>query len=250
MFCYSCGFQLPAGARFCVGCGAQVVHPGTQSPVVPAPAQSHAVQAAPGGVALCPRCGGRNPNDNLFCNNCGASLQPSLSVARQPADVSEVGLDATSAKPEQTATAAQQVQMPQQVVGQSQKVGGWLLLFCFGLIVGNPLSIVKEILESPDIPLLIAAGLALAGFSIYTGIAVARVRPNALRLVKIIFIVMLVLAFLSLLGSFSSGDVGESGQGSRLQGVIGAGRIVLAVGIWWSYFRKSTRVRATFGSNL
>ena len=250
MFCYSCGFQLPAGARFCVGCGAQVLYPGTQASVVIAPAPSHAVHVQPTGIAHCPRCGGRNPNDNLFCTNCGASLQPSLSVARQPADGSGFGLDGSSPQAGQTAISAPSAHTPEQAVGGRPKIGGWLWLFCLGLIVVTPLMSLSEIGRSLDQPLLIVLEVGLVAFSIYTGIAVERIRPNALRLVKIYFVVMLVLGFLCILGSFAS-DLGETGQRSPLEGTLAIGlRTVVGVAIWGSYFRKSTRVRATFGSNL
>ena len=50
-FCASCGTSLPAGAKFCPGCGQQ--------------------QAAPGG---CPSCGQPVPEGSKFCPSCGHKL--------------------------------------------------------------------------------------------------------------------------------------------------------------------------------
>jgi hypothetical protein len=64
-----------------------------------------------------------------------------------------------------------------------------------------------------------------------------------LRLVKAFFVVMLVLGCLSILGSFAGNPTDKDALAAGL-GTIGF------AAIWWTYFRKSTRVRATFGSNL
>jgi hypothetical protein len=160
-------------------------------------------------------------------------------VAHQPADVS----GASSRELRQTAIAAPPADSLQQAAGERLKIGGWLAFFCFGLVVLAPLHGLREINQSLDQPFLVVLEVGLVAFSIYTGIALTRVRPNAMRLVKIFFIVMLALGILSVLGSFAS----DSGDKDAL--VAGLGTIGSAA-IWWSYFRKSKRVRDTFGSNL
>ena len=54
--CPKCGFQNPAGAKFCANCGAPL-------------------QAQPAGGVVCPKCGFQNPAGAKFCANCGAPLQ-------------------------------------------------------------------------------------------------------------------------------------------------------------------------------
>jgi membrane protease subunit (stomatin/prohibitin family) len=64
--CPGCGFENPAGAKFCSNCGAEL---GTQ-PII------------------CPKCKKENPSGSKFCVNCGASLVkikcPKCSFENQP----------------------------------------------------------------------------------------------------------------------------------------------------------------------
>jgi class 3 adenylate cyclase len=58
--CPSCGYENPAGARFCNNCGTTL-------------------------ESLCPRCGKPNPPGSRFCNGCGGPLQ-AAAIAERVAD--------------------------------------------------------------------------------------------------------------------------------------------------------------------
>jgi hypothetical protein len=127
-------------------------------------------------------------------------------------------------------------------------VGGWLLLFCVGTTIIGPLVLLVEIaakLQNASIvgsalPALLVALLAAGGFSIYTGATVWRVQTNALAVVKTYFIVMVGLASVVFLLSVSG----------AYYNLAGPARTLISVAIWWAYFKKSKRVKATFGANL
>lgn len=66
MFCENCGEELPAGAQFCVGCGAKVelVEENAAAAQMPAVKVLHA----------CPSCNASVEEGARFCDSCGALL--------------------------------------------------------------------------------------------------------------------------------------------------------------------------------
>jgi hypothetical protein len=147
------------------------------------------------------------------------------------------------------------------VVPRYKAVGGWLLLFCLGLTVFNPLmslfSLAASYRESApyfgQFPgLLVVTGLdtllslGLMAFSIYAGASLWRLRPGAVRTAKSYLMwflayqaVAIVLPFMVALGSTPDETiVGQT--------VKGAFRGIIYVVIWYSYLNRSERVRATY----
>ncbi len=247
MFCANCACELPAVAKFCVRCGA-TVEPSTSSilarvatPPVGQPVKTTSVR--------CLKCGAQNPSDYSFCTVCGASLTPVGSPVFVSNTATAFGGAVPSAKNEETASEAQLFPAAEQAKDPLRGVGGWLLLFCVSTTVFGPLACAAEILQNPS-PLVVGIDLGLAAFSIYVGVTTWRAQPNALKFVKIYFIVMLVLACLTVMSSLST-NAKEIGQQSSSDNPVVIGfRILFGVAIWWSYFAKSKRVKATFGSNL
>jgi hypothetical protein len=128
-------------------------------------------------------------------------------------------------------------------------VRGWLLLFCVGAAILSPLFLLAEAAENAGDPVTVVFDIALAGFSVFTGISLWRVSSYALSLVKAYFITFLVIGFLGLLGSLV--PKGHSVADPEFaETLLGAVRPIVFVMIWWSYFKKSQRVRLTFGRNL
>jgi hypothetical protein len=138
--------------------------------------------------------------------------------------------------------------------------GGWLLLFCIGTAILSPLELLAEAILRPlgplDIAILRPLGLlnvALTALAIYTGVALWRVRPNALGLVKAYFISLVCWAVLEVISGLSAQ---QSAQISYInyevagREVAGGVAQIITVVIWWFYFKKSKRVKATFGRNL
>jgi hypothetical protein len=115
-------------------------------------------------------------------------------------------------------------------------VGGWLWLFCFLLTV-QPLTSIVEAAIRPwnywNIP-----WLCLCVFSVFTGYSLWRMTPRALLLVKVFLIMWFCLGTLALSYSIAAGTRLESGE--HLESMIEAA-------MWFLYFKKSKRVKATFG---
>lgn len=120
-----------------------------------------------------------------------------------------------------------------------QGVGGWLLLFCIGTTILNPLILTLTPLPATLSPLGLVIVCAMTALSVYTGISLWRVASNALTWVKIYLAVSLGVQCLELFGELV-----------RRPNTVGALVGIPATLAWLAYFMKSKRVRATFGSNL
>jgi Protein of unknown function (DUF2569) len=146
-------------------------------------------------------------------------------------------------------TSAPQPLATQQDTDPFRGVGGFLLIFCVGITVFQPLGCAAEILRNPHDTFVVVLDLGLAAFSIYTGLTTWRARPDALKLIKVYFIVTLALAGLMILRV--SANIKEIVQQSPSENPVKTGLLTLMfVAVWWSYFAQSKRVKATFGSNL
>lgn len=80
MHCQSCGAELPADARFCIECGADVGVAASTGATMQLPRAS-------GSAVACPACGAANPDFAVFCVRCGHRLSapapaPALGVPR------------------------------------------------------------------------------------------------------------------------------------------------------------------------
>jgi ribosomal protein L40E len=248
MFCSNCACELPAIAKFCVRCGS---HTGTSTQPQ---AVSVEIMASPKITSefipgVCAKCGAQNPDDYSFCSSCGTPLQSGSTILRHTPAVALETAPASVTKKEISDRAMQPV-IAGDGSAELRGIGGWLLFFCVTVTLVGPLVNIAEIAQNPNDSVTVALDLMLAVFKIITGVVVWRISPYALKLVKAYFIVTLVISCLSVVGSLSTNlnDVAHqsapsNGLGAGFQGLIG-------VILWWSYFRKSRRVKATFGSNL
>jgi hypothetical protein len=133
---------------------------------------------------------------------------------------------------------------------QPRGVRGWLLLFCVGLVVVQPLGLLFEAVNSGD-AFVAGFNFLLGAFAIYTGIALWRVATNALRLVKVYFVVVLIVATLAIASGILTAPATRVSQTPSQDNFLTVGfRALISVVIWWSYFKKSKRVKATYGANL
>jgi uncharacterized protein DUF2569/zinc ribbon protein len=200
---------------------------------------------------FCSRCGVLNPDDHAFCKACGYDLGPPVQTG--------VSLDPPSVAgrvPAATGTrSASTLDRPPSVLAVSNKatelrgVGGWLLLFCVGLTVISPLFVLAEAVNSKDIP-TIAIDLGLAALYIYSGIGLWRVKTDSFKWLKVCFVVNLILGLLGILGSIWTQPDSLEHKLSSSNDLASGARPIIGVVIWWSYFRNSKRVRATYGRNL
>jgi len=166
-------------------------------------------------------------------------------------------------------------------------VGGWLALLIFVLIFATPVSLLVQIIgtlqnakrpkfdletvvreaqkqpqqppapereAAPEQPAFIpgAVSLALIGtglacFSVYAGILLWRVVPNAVTVAKRFLMTVLVVGLFQTL--IAAGVALSSKEwGKPLADAVGiAFRPLIYVGIWYSYLKRSKRVAATYG---
>jgi hypothetical protein len=200
---------------------------------------------------LCGKCGAPNPNSRAFCKSCGSSLWPTLK-AKALVETNTVAGGA----PSLTQTEVASVQRPSISLEEPSVdfsgfngVRGWLLFYCISITVIGPLFLLAEVAESKNVP-SIAFGLALAVLSIYTGVGLWKRKTSALRWLKVYFLVNLALAALCLAASIILRK-GYLERDLSINPLVDVSlRIVSSVIIWWAYFKKSKRVKATYGRNL
>jgi hypothetical protein len=141
-------------------------------------------------------------------------------------------------------------------------IRGWLLVLWVYLLLFEPLRALLTLFAlwqgagSPALQnaLLFGAVLqtAIGAFSLYTAVALLRLRPNALSTAKIFFVIMLTLGVLGLgmvvLGIVSSSSDPRIGSMVRGPAVFTAVTQILIAGAWLVYLEQSRRVRATFAA--
>lgn len=112
MFCENCGEELPAGAQFCVGCGARV-DMATDSFATSQIPDAHILHA-------CPNCKAAIEEDARFCDSCGALLDKESLLKACPNCNAHVAVDACFCD-ECGALLDENAQAPQQNVQKLEK---------------------------------------------------------------------------------------------------------------------------------
>ena len=140
---------------------------------------------------------------------------------------------------------------------RSRGVRGWLLLFCIVTTITAPLAHLVDAANTNDIVMFLI-DVSFATLAFYTGLSVWTVRRHAFRWVRAYLIMTLCLgiaAYVLPLGQ--AGDIAYGPTSVALAEVIATrintsqtiGSVIAAV-MWWQYFKKSKRVKGTFGRNL
>jgi hypothetical protein len=204
----------------------------------------------------CPNCFRQNPGSAIFCYKCGTSL---AAITTSVGDGTGVG----------TAKAPEVVPASKAEIADDPKakktIGGWLGLFIFACIVGTPLQVAVSILSSEGddslaqvaeqfprvqtINIVENIGLILmCVLSIYTGIILWRVKPNAIRTARVFLLVVICFQVLDL------GLLMLAGLPPALTSIALAAamptvvRSLIFCAVWLTYFGKSRRVRETYFS--
>ncbi|MBP6941325.1 MAG: DUF2569 family protein [Syntrophorhabdaceae bacterium] len=147
---------------------------------------------------------------------------------------------------------------------QYKGVKGWLLLLCVCLTVLDPFSAFMTLIAAtnaakphfdryPELFRLVLIGgicsTFLIVFSIYAGLSLWRVVPNAVTTAKRYFISAFIYAlfsmFLPVIVGVSEKAFPEFSQGASINNVI----VILYLAIWYLYLMRSKRVRATYGES-
>jgi hypothetical protein len=141
-------------------------------------------------------------------------------------------------------------------------VKGWLLLLCMLLTIFDPSIVLVNLFVISDSArasydlhpevfrlILISGilGITLAVFSMYAGLSLWRLAPNAVTTARLYLI---ALAALSVLLSFLPSLLGVSrdSQGAVSEvNLLNALLTLVYVAVWYSYLGRSRRVRATYG---
>ena len=199
---------------------------------------------------FCGKCGVQNPNDYSFCSVCGFPLQtlPAASSAGGTA-VGPAPQVEGSAQPQVPAAAREAHETPEkQIDGELTRlrgVGGWLLLFCVVTTIIIPLANMAEAANSND-AVVILTDVAFTILAFCTGLSLWRVRPHALKWVRVYLIVGPCLGMIAGLQRQATYITYDPTQAATNPVAVA---VTYAI-TWWLYFRKSKRVKATFGRNL
>ncbi len=213
-------------------------------------------------LAVISKANPQQPEGQMFCVHCGAYLESSAascSVCGKPnpvgnatssssaASVAVASAPAPSAAPPALAQERPSPEVERLRAEHPELVGvrGWLAWFCIIAAIISPIIVVVGILSEPS-PYSVFH-LALAVFSVVTGIAIWKLWPQALKLTKILLIIQFVIGAILVASQILNSSAMASSNASPDAG--GARALVGSI-VWFSYFKKSRRVRATFGRNI
>jgi hypothetical protein len=199
---------------------------------------------------FCTDCGSQNPNAGVFCFNCGKALagSPAEAIA-MPASivVPVIGQASPTSSPvapiQSTASEVERIRTEHpELIG----VGGWLLWFCIVSTVIAPLINVVSTLSDPSAYSVI--DLALVAYMIITGVNLWRQTGRALRFTKILLAIQFWLGLVLFVLQIASSNT-ESTPRTSSSDAAGFRMLITSI-IWWFYFKKSKRVKATFGKTI
>ena len=142
-------------------------------------------------------------------------------------------------------------------------VGGWLLLFCLGLTVFNPIITLVNLAwgfsqnveyfdQFPGLLVITAIdtllSLGLMGISVYAGIGLWSIRPGAVQMAKRYLLCSLAYLAVASILPFMAGLPSAANEVMAVEVFKDVIRGIAYFAIWYSYLNKSKRVRATYQS--
>ncbi len=150
-----------------------------------------------------------------------------------------------------------------EVLSKYQGVKGWLFLFCFSLTVLGPLLTIAALItgfgmsqkyftEYPGLLVMLiidaVLSLGIAGFGLYAGIKLWRIRPGAVLAAKQYLYCTLAYQAIGMGLPWISGLPPEDIKAMVVESIRDVMRGLIHFAIWFSYLNKSKRVRATYTS--
>jgi Protein of unknown function (DUF2569) len=186
----------------------------------------------------------------LFCARCGQQIPDATEICPLCGREAFIRLDPPPAAP----AALPQIQSPSLALPMVQDpsgVGGWLFFYCLTLTVLVPAYVLIDFSSrpyryaNPDNLINVARII----YGVVVGISLWTRRRSSLLLLKVNFILIAALLGLYSLSMIASAlrehsSVFQAPQFSVI--AYSAGFTLL----WFAYFRKSARVRNTYGANL
>jgi len=128
-------------------------------------------------------------------------------------------------------------------------VRGWLLLFCVLTSIVNPLQAVMLIANGKQKPMEILIAFILAGTSCLAGVLLWRRSERALEMTKYYLYGLIVFGCLAFLLTLMM-DVHKASTIVNMEKIADCLMILPFPLIWTVYFKKSERLRLTYGRNF
>jgi hypothetical protein len=187
---------------------------------------------------FCARCGEQIPTASEICPLCGRE------TTLKPISSTSVALQRT------IPTVGQLNALPQPNLGaisplkpKLKEVGGWLMFFCILLTVIIPLFVLL-MAWSGDFGMEFLFNIGWAAFGVLTGFVIWSRQQRVFRLLWIYFGITAVLIALAVVNLVSTKD------GVPMHDSILVFRSAIYCVAWFVYFKRSDRVKTTFGRNL
>jgi hypothetical protein len=184
----------------------------------------------------CGKCGCEAKSGTRFCTRCDAEIEIDPRDSRAELSLSAPEQGKVSDTP---TTSGSQTDL--------SGIGGWLYFFCIRNTVLAPLFNTSAIFASSTDLLTKTIFCLIVLLEFTAGVLVWRISLRAFRFLKIYFgvLVFLGLAFITI-GGLSPEDA-QGGSMSLIK--FGSEELLWAIG-WYMYFRRSRRIKATFGRNM
>ncbi len=182
---------------------------------------------------FCARCGEQIPDASKICPLCGR----------------ETSIQIEPPAPLPTTSHPRVAALTFPVVIGPSGVGGWLLLFCVVLTILAPLPILMRASSGWRLIPRYSFNDLRVLYGIVVGGALWLKQPVSLMLLRIYFIIAAATAVLSVLNLIATA-LRMHVSLFLMPNFTPALEYVGIILLWFAYFRKSVRVRNTYGSNL
>jgi hypothetical protein len=140
-------------------------------------------------------------------------------------------------------------------------VGGWLMFFCIGLTVLNPIYALGSLANSfkgsseyfnefPGLLVIfvieVILRVSLMTFSIYAGVGLLRIRPGAVEMATRFLLCLLGYTAVSAILPFMAGLPSEANDAMIGPVAIDSVKGVMYVAVWYLYLNTAQRVKDTY----
>jgi hypothetical protein len=183
----------------------------------------------------------------VFCARCGEQIPDAIETCPLCGREASIHIDPPAPLP--TVSYLRSTALARSVIIGPSGVDGWLLFFCIGLTIFSPLTILMRTSTGWHFFSRYLVDDLRVLYGMVVGAALWLARPISLMLLRIYFIIAAGVAVLGVLNVVATAlRMHESLF--LLPGFTGALEYSGIIVLWFAYFRKSVRVRNTYGSNI